>query len=309
MGAESPLLYLDQNYLSGIAKRKPAFRELEPVLRAAVAAHAVAVVESEVHERESAPRPDLGLLELLRGLSGGRRLPSGTAESREVRRRLRARMARDLPDRRAGPGDDADLDALAAALPHCELVTCDAFMADVVRRARLDLRHGTELFTGRRADVERLARRVQELPPPLARLPAWARELLDTAPVGHLGLLDGDGRPRVMPVTFAVVGHELWSAVDEKPKRRPGGELARVRWLRSRPDSALTVDRYDDDWDRLAWVQVLGETTVVDADTDAGHAALAALAARVPQYRAQPPRGPFLRLVPRRALWWRASDG
>ena len=37
------LLYLDQNHLSGIAKRKPAFRELEPALRAAVARRAVAV--------------------------------------------------------------------------------------------------------------------------------------------------------------------------------------------------------------------------------------------------------------------------
>ena len=35
------LLYLDQNYLSGIAKRKPAFHELEPVLRAAVGRRAV----------------------------------------------------------------------------------------------------------------------------------------------------------------------------------------------------------------------------------------------------------------------------
>jgi hypothetical protein len=40
------LLYLDQNYLSGIAKRKPAFAELEPVLREAVAHGEIAVVES-----------------------------------------------------------------------------------------------------------------------------------------------------------------------------------------------------------------------------------------------------------------------
>ncbi len=37
-------------------------------------------------------------------------------------------------------------------------------------------------------------------------LPDWARELLETERVGHLGLLDDDGRPRVLPVTFAVVG-------------------------------------------------------------------------------------------------------
>ena|SRR5438132_6846166 len=70
------LLYLDQNYLSGIVKRKLAFRELEPVLRAAVARGAVAVPESEAHQLESAARPDLPLLALLRELSGGLTLPN-----------------------------------------------------------------------------------------------------------------------------------------------------------------------------------------------------------------------------------------
>jgi hypothetical protein len=36
------LLYLDQNYLSGIVKGEGAFRELEPALRAAVSRRAVA---------------------------------------------------------------------------------------------------------------------------------------------------------------------------------------------------------------------------------------------------------------------------
>jgi hypothetical protein len=74
-----PLLYLDQNYLSGIAKRKPAFRELEPVLREAVASSVVAVPEGPAHRLESAARPDLRLLELVRELSNGRRLPDEPA--------------------------------------------------------------------------------------------------------------------------------------------------------------------------------------------------------------------------------------
>src|SRR2546423_13174808 len=99
----------------------------------------------------------------------------------------------------------------------------------------------------------------------LDKAPKWARELLETEPLGHLGLLDDDTRPRVLPVTFAVVDGEIWSAVDDKPKRVEGGELARVRWLRARPSSALTVDRYSADWSRLAWVQLIGTTTVIDA--------------------------------------------
>lgn len=51
------LLYTDQNYLSGIAKHKPAFRELEPVSRDDVARGAVIVLGSAVHERESGRAP------------------------------------------------------------------------------------------------------------------------------------------------------------------------------------------------------------------------------------------------------------
>lgn len=97
--AVTRLLYLDQNYLSGIAKQKPAFRELEPVLRAAVSREAVAVVESAVHELESRPRPDLRLLELLRDLSGGRRLPlDPDRTSREARRRMTWTIEHELPE-------------------------------------------------------------------------------------------------------------------------------------------------------------------------------------------------------------------
>ena len=150
-------LYLDQNYLSGIAKRKPAFADLEPVLREAVAAGAIEVLESRIHELESRPRPDLPLLELLHELSRGRRLPPTLDRSaREVKRRMTWVIQHELPERRARPSDAADLEALALALTHCDLVTCDAFMADVVKRARLDLRHHAQLFSGRRRDVRRL---------------------------------------------------------------------------------------------------------------------------------------------------------
>ena len=158
------LLYLDQNYLSGIVKRKVAFRELEPALRAAIARGAVAVPESEAHRLESAARPDLPLLALLRELSAGLELPKEReAVVRNCEWRLEAVLERDFPRRRSRKSDRVDVRALAAALPRCRLVTCDAFMADVVRRTGLDMRFGCELFTGRRADVGRLRRRLERL--------------------------------------------------------------------------------------------------------------------------------------------------
>jgi PPOX class probable F420-dependent enzyme len=120
--------------------------------------------------------------------------------------------------------------------------------------------------------------------------------------VGHLGLLDSDDRPRVLPVTYALAEDALWSAIDWKRKRP--GEPARVRWLRRRPEATLTVDVYDDDWSRLVWVQVLGTVAVLEAaDATAG---LDALASKYPQYADRPPAGPVLRLAPERALHWSA---
>ena len=99
----------------------------------------------------------------------------------------------------------------------------------------------------------------------LDELPSWAADLLDEARVARLGLLDDeDGVRGSFPVTFAVQAGSLWTAVDRKPKRDPAIEPARVRFLRRNPHAALTVDRYDDDWNRLAWVQVLGDVDVLE---------------------------------------------
>jgi hypothetical protein len=159
-----PLLYLDQNYLSGMVKRKPAFRELEPVLRAAVARGAVAVPESRAHRIESEARPDLPLLGFLRELSGGLRLPDEAGEpERMYERRLTLVSERQFPERRRRESDRVDLWAIAQALPRCPLITCDAFLADVIRRAGVARRLGTEVYSGRRADVDRLRRRLEGL--------------------------------------------------------------------------------------------------------------------------------------------------
>ena len=138
----------------------------------------------------------------------------------------------------------------------------------------------------------------------IAELPGWARELIESARVAHLGLRDDGGRPRVLPVTFAACRGDLWTAIDHKPKRREGRGLARVRWLRRDPVAAITIDRYSDDWERLAWVQALGRIDVLDA---ADPPALDALRAKYQQYREHPPGGPFLRLAPERLLFWSAD--
>ena len=124
------------------------------------------------------------------------------------------------------------------------------------------------------------------------------------ARVGRMGLLDEEGAPRVLPVTFVVAEGRIWSAIDQKPKR--AAEPARLRYLRRDPRAALTVDRYSDDWEELAWVQVLGTVRILDLAE--GAAGLGALSAKYEQYREEAPPGPLLALRPERYLWWRAAD-
>ena len=138
----------------------------------------------------------------------------------------------------------------------------------------------------------------------LTELLAWANNLLETARVGRLGFLDDEGAPRVLPVTFAVADGVIWSAIDQKPKRKE--EPARVRFLRRDPRAALTVDRYSDDWEQLAWVQVLGSVRILDVSE--GTEGLRALREKYEQYRDRPPPGPLLALEPKRCLSWRAAD-
>jgi PPOX class probable F420-dependent enzyme len=129
--------------------------------------------------------------------------------------------------------------------------------------------------------------------------------LLESERVGRLGVLDDEGGPRVLPVTFAVAGGRIWSAIDDKPKR--AAEPARLRFLRRDPRAVLTVDRYSDDWQELAWVQVLGLVRILEVSE--GAAGLAALKEKYEQYRERTPPGPLLALEPERYLWWRAADG
>ena len=107
----------------------------------------------------------------------------------------------------------------------------------------------------------------------VAELPSWAPRLLEQARVAHLGLRDGDGAPRVLPITFAPCGEQLVTAVDHKPKRRTAGDLACVRRLRAHPQASI-----------------------------------AAPTARYSPYVERPPAGPVLALTPGRLIWWRASE-
>ncbi|WP_061294629.1 TIGR03668 family PPOX class F420-dependent oxidoreductase [Herbidospora cretacea] len=104
--------------------------------------------------------------------------------------------------------------------------------------------------------------------------------------------------PRVVPVTFALDGEVIVSAVDHKPKTTR--RLRRLEDIAADPRVSLLVDHYDDDWDRLWWVRADGVARVVAAWP------VECLAAKYPQYRERPPEGPFIVIDVRHWQDWSA---
>ncbi|MEV6410776.1 TIGR03668 family PPOX class F420-dependent oxidoreductase [Kribbella sp. NPDC051718] len=95
-------------------------------------------------------------------------------------------------------------------------------------------------------------------------------------------------RPHLVPVVFALAADVVVIAVDQKPKSTT--DLRRLRNISANPQVALLCDRYDADWRQLWWVRADGHARVDASDP----AALELLAAKYPQYRTDPPRGPVI---------------
>ena len=107
--------------------------------------------------------------------------------------------------------------------------------------------------------------------------------------VARLATITPDGTPALVPICFALLGSDdpvLVSVLDEKPKSVPDGDLARVRHIRREPHVSVIVDHYDEDWSRLAFVQVKGTARLIGPDDPAHTPAITALRSKYPQYRA-----------------------
>ena len=132
------------------------------------------------------------------------------------------------------------------------------------------------------------------------------------ASVGHLATVDARNRPAVVPVCFAVLDGDdpfIVSVLDEKPKRVAARQLARVRNIRHQPEVMLVVDRYDEDWLRLAFVQLRGTASLLEPGAQDHAGAIAALRRKYPQYRAMAiERRAVVAIRDLRATSWR-GDG
>jgi PPOX class probable F420-dependent enzyme len=133
------------------------------------------------------------------------------------------------------------------------------------------------------------------------------QKLLKEARVARLATVDAKGRPHAIPICFAYDGKQLYSAVDQKPKRVPGERLVRLQNIRVVPHVALLIDEYDEDWKRLWYILIRGKAKLLPNSARKERAgAIRKLRAKYPQYAGGmlADDAPIIRITPARIRSW-----
>ena len=123
--------------------------------------------------------------------------------------------------------------------------------------------------------------------------------------MARLATVGAEGKPHVVPITFAVDADTVYFAVDAKPKRT--SDLKRLRNIAANPAVSVLVDHYEQDWDRLWWVRGDGTARVVE-DRVRTERALDLLVRKYAQYRDARPPGPVVAITLERMTGWAANE-
>lgn len=110
------------------------------------------------------------------------------------------------------------------------------------------------------------------------------RAFIRSGRVARLATTDQKGRPHVVPICYALDGEELYSSIDEKPKRTPPLQLKRISNILTNPHVSVIVDRYEENWTHLAYVLITGKARLL-IQGEKHKRAVALLRRKYPQYR------------------------
>jgi PPOX class probable F420-dependent enzyme len=131
------------------------------------------------------------------------------------------------------------------------------------------------------------------------------RQFIQQCRVARLATVDSQTTPHLIPVCFCLNGSNVYITIDQKPKRTDI-PLKRLRNIQENPAVAITVDRWDEDWTRLAWVMMQGHAEILTHGEE-HDAAQADLSERYVQYRSMTlGELPVIAMRIRRVLSWGA---
>jgi PPOX class probable F420-dependent enzyme len=127
--------------------------------------------------------------------------------------------------------------------------------------------------------------------------------------IAHLATASPDGRPHIVPFCFVVIGDNLYSVIDDKPKKTHT-RLRRLRNIEDNPRVSVLADHYEEEWKALWFVMVEGEAGVV-TDSQEYRKARVALRSKYPQYlmmELAEATNPMIRVRIDRVVTWQGTQ-
>ena len=110
----------------------------------------------------------------------------------------------------------------------------------------------------------------------MAQLARRVERFLRAQRVARLATADARGRPHVVPIVFVYSAGRLYTPIDLKPKSASPRRLQRVRNILANPRVQVLIDQYEEDWQRLGYVQLRGPAELIErGDEHLGRGGLA----------------------------------
>jgi PPOX class probable F420-dependent enzyme len=92
-------------------------------------------------------------------------------------------------------------------------------------------------------------------------------EFIERARVARLATVDYASKPYLVPVVFVFDGNHFFIPIDQKRKTVKPQRLKRIKNIQHNPNVALLIDKYNEDWTKLAFVMIQGKASIITSKT------------------------------------------
>ncbi len=93
------------------------------------------------------------------------------------------------------------------------------------------------------------------------------KEFIERARVARLATVDYTSKPHLVPVVFVFDGNHFFIPIDQKRKTVEPQRLKRIKNIQDNPNVALLIDKYSEDWTKLAFVMIQGKASIITSKT------------------------------------------
>jgi PPOX class probable F420-dependent enzyme len=93
------------------------------------------------------------------------------------------------------------------------------------------------------------------------------KEFIERARIARLATVDYTSKPHLVPVVFVFDGSHFFIPIDQKRKTVKPPRLKRIKNIQDNPNVALLIDRYSEDWTKLAFVMIQGKASILTSKT------------------------------------------